>query len=63
MGNELINLDWPHVLAIGGDDRHWQARNANIEEALRRSVDDAQPHAFSGAEQIFHPLGWPTPIG
>ena len=48
---ELVGLDRAHVLAVGLDDRHRQAGNADVEDRHRRGVDNAQPHTFAGPEQ------------
>ncbi|MND73671.1 hypothetical protein D3C80_652510 [compost metagenome] len=48
---QLVDLDRVHRLAIGGNDRELQARNAKIEVAHRRAVDQAQAHGVAGLEQ------------
>ena len=48
---ELVHLDGPDVLAVGCDDRELQARNADVEDHLRRTVNKAQAHPLAGLEE------------
>ena len=48
---ELVHLDRPDVLTVRGHDGHLQARNAHVEDHLRRGVDEAQAYAFARREQ------------
>ena len=48
---ELIDLDRPHVQAVRCDDRHRQARNADVEGRHGRCVDEAEPDPLAGLEQ------------
>ena len=48
---ELVSLDRLHVLPVGGDHRHRQPRDANIEVGHCRSIDDPQANALARSEQ------------
>ena len=47
---EFVHRHRLHVLAVGGDHRHLQAGNAHVEDAGRRTVDEAQPDLLAGPE-------------
>ena len=48
---ELVDADRVHVLAVGGDHRHLQSGDADVEVGHRRGVDEAQQHLLARAEQ------------
>ena len=48
---QLVDGYRAHILAVGLNDAHRQAWNANIEGRHRRRVDQAETHALPGLEQ------------
>ena len=48
---ELVRLHRHHELSVGGDHRHRQVRDADIEEAHGGSVDETQPDPLARLEQ------------
>ena len=48
---QLIHRDRLHGLPVGGHDRHAQPRDADVEVAHRRTVDEAQTHALARPEE------------
>ena len=48
---KFVDGDGMHVLAVGGDDGHRQARDPHVERGHRRAVDETQAHALAGTEQ------------
>src|SRR3546814_15007707 len=47
---EFVDRHRLDVLAVGRDHRHFQARNAHVEDRLRRAVDETQPKLLAGFE-------------
>ncbi len=58
---QLIHRHRVHVVAVGRDDGHLEARDADVEEAHRRAVDEpqTQPLAFLNRNVSFAAGGLP----